>query len=124
MRSDVEDIRWTKSSRARSFMVVLVCWLLPALSIAGDYWSELEAEAKSSADTPSVRSGAIGSPKHKPAGRVSFERVLELEKPHVYTFYRRLSDAEKRQVVTQYIKDAENISKAANQVLNLYFQKK
>lgn len=122
----------TRVSWAYSFIVMLALlgFLRPAASIADDYLSELEAEAESSAAGAveggelSVGRGAIGSAKRVPAERASFERILELERPHVYTFYRRLSDAEKMQVVTRFNQGAKSISKAANQVLDLYFQKK
>ncbi len=56
--------------------------------------------------------------------RVQFERALRAGRPSIYTFYGRLPDADKAQVVERYAGSIDNMSKAVNLTLDLYFKRK
>ena len=118
--------------RLHTLFTGLVIAMVSSAPVAADYLSELEAEAESSAgvlneDTvnsvPS-RGGAIGSPRPVAGGRKGFERALKAEKPNVYTFYSRLSESHKAQVVDYHTTSSGKMSKTVNLILDLYFQKK
>lgn len=108
-------------------LIMLAAPIAPTMAAADDYLSELEAEAEASASIPSDDSlpgGAIGAPKSAHDERKDFERVLRSERPHVYTFYSRLKEAEKKQVVLHYLETSESVAKAVNLTLDLYFKRK
>jgi len=110
----------------------LVIAMVSSAPAAADYLSELEAEAESSAgvldedtaDSVPARGGAIGSPRAAVSERKGFERALKAERPNVYTFYSRLSESHKAQVVDYHTVSSEKMSKTVNLILDLYFQKK
>ncbi len=78
-----------------------------------------------SAGSIPARSGAIGSSRSiEVSGRKAFERALKAERPNVYTFYDRLPEEHKVQVVDYYAASEEKMSKTVNRILDLYFQKK
>ncbi len=108
----------------------LVVAIVSSAPVAADYLSELEAEAESSADvldedtvgSVPARGGAIGSSRE--GGRKGFEHALKVERPNVYTFYSRLPEPDKAQVVAYHATSSGKISKTVNLILDLYFQKK
>ena len=114
------------------FFAALVMGAVSTSSAAADYLSELEAEAESSAgvldedkaDPVPARGGAIGSPRPAVNGRKGFERALKAERPNVYTFYSRLSESHKAQVVDYHTTSSGKMPKTVNLILDLYFQKK
>ena len=105
--------------------------VLPA-PVAADYLSELEAEAESSAhvldedrvDIAPALGAALGKPGPVADGRREFERTLKAEKPNIYTFYSRLSEPHKAQVVDYHMASSGKVLKTVNLILDLYFQKK
>lgn len=110
----------------------LVIAIVSSAPVAADYLSELEAEAESSADvldadtagSVPARGGAIGSPRPVEGGRKGFEHALKVERPNVYTFYSRLSEPHKAQIVDYHMTSSGKILKTVNLILDLYFQKK
>ena len=117
---------------SRRLLAVLVITsalvVAPSVFAADDYLSELDAEAESSAGVPngdnpgSAQGGDASNPAQ--AARMEFEHALRGTRPSIYTFYGRLSDSGKAQVVERYAKSAENMGKAVNLILDLYFKKK
>ncbi len=110
----------------------LVMAMASSAPVAADYLSEIEAEAASSAAIPdedmagsvSARGGAIGGSRPVTDERKGFERALKAERPNVYTFYSRLPEPHKAQVVDYHMTSSGKLSKTVNLIFDLYFQKK
>lgn len=99
----------------------LLLGTLPAIGTA-DYLSELEAEASKEAPNAAAPAGgrALGSP--VPAQqRSAFELGLKSDYPHVYTFYGRLTEANKRKVLNGHLQDHLKPSQANKLIFDLYF---
>ncbi len=102
--------------------LTLCLGLLPMSGIA-DYLSELDAEAEASAEAPGEATGgqALGEDRAQAQERKAFERTLKAGYPHVYTFYGRLSEANKRKVLDGHLREQLKQTRINKMILDLYF---
>lgn len=112
-------------SRCVTLWMLSASLLISPVLVADDYLQAVEAEAELSANVPSEDAPVAQRADAAPEGRrVDFERALQAQRPSIFTFYGRLSDTDRNRVVQHYIDTSDNMIKAVNMTLDLYFKRK